>query len=494
MKKVRTRFAPSPTGYLHIGSLRTILFAYLISKSQDGDFLLRIEDTDQKRYVKGSVEKLIEILNWLGIKYDEGPEIGGDYGPYIQSERQDIYDKYIKKLLEKGEAYHCFCSAERLTELREAQQKDKLPPRYDRACRGLSREKVEKRIQAGEKYTIRQKMPLEGEIKVHDELRGDIIFKAAELEDHVLIKSNGIPTYQFASVVDDHLMEISHVTRAEEWIPSFPKNVLLYKAFNWEIPKFIHLPVVLNKGGGKLSKRQGDVTVEDFKNKGYLRQALINFNVLLGWSPYDKDKKNDKNVEILSLDEVTQIFDYKKINTSPAVFDQDKLDFFNAHYIKALNDDDLLKNCLPYLKTYLEEKNINIKNFDKNFLLKVVRVEKERMKKLSEIGEMTEFFFLDKLELDKEMLAWKKITKDDAQVNLKKLIVVLEKISENDWNKEHLETTIIEYLKTNEYKIGEYLWPMRVSLCARKNSPGPFEIAEILGKNKSINRIKEASK
>ena len=253
MTKIRLRFAPSPTGFLHIGSLRTVLFDYLIAKTLNGKLILRVEDTDRKRQVQGAVESLIDILAWVGIKFDEGPHLGGEFGPYTQSERREIYKEHVKTLLKKGAAYRCFCTAERLTEMRERQQAEKKPPRYDRACRELTREEVEKRIKSGEKFVIRQTMPLDGEIVVYDELRGDIKFMAADLEDQVLIKSDGMPTYQFASVVDDQLMAISHVLRGDEWIPSFPKNILLYQAFGWEEPKFIHLTLTLNKEGGRLS-------------------------------------------------------------------------------------------------------------------------------------------------------------------------------------------------------------------------------------------------
>src|SRR5680860_362165 len=274
---IRLRFAPSPTGFLHIGNLRTAFFGYLIAKSLGGKFILRIEDTDQKREVAGSATSLLKILAWVGIKFDEGPGIGGEYGPYIHTARLEVYKKLANELIEQGKAYRCFCSAERLTVMRAEQEKNKKPPRYDRTCRELSAAEIEQKINAGDNFVIRQKMPLTGEVLVFDELRGEIKFAAADLDDHVLIKSNGIPTYQFASVVDDHLMEISHVTRGDEWLASFPKNILLYQAFGWTPPKFIHLPLLLNKTGGKLSKRQGDVFVEQYKDKGYLPEACLNF-------------------------------------------------------------------------------------------------------------------------------------------------------------------------------------------------------------------------
>jgi len=282
MKKIRTRFAPSPTGFLHIGSLRTVLFDYLIAKKEAGDFILRIEDTDQKRQVEGSIENLISILDWVGIKFDEGPGVGGEYGPYIQTERMEIYKKHLKDLLDKEEAYHCFCSEDRLKSLRDSQVKNKQATRYDNHCRNLNSQEIKKNLKKGEKYVIRQKIPLEGKIKCYDKLRGEIEFDVKDLDDQVLIKSDGIPTYQFANVVDDYEMKITHVVRGAEWIPSLPKNILLYRAFDWAAPKYIHIPLTLNKDGGKLSKRQGDVAVEDYREKGYLPEALINFSALLG--------------------------------------------------------------------------------------------------------------------------------------------------------------------------------------------------------------------
>jgi len=321
MSKIRTRFAPSPTGFLHIGSLRTVLFAYLIAKSNDGDLVLRIEDTDQTRKVEGAKKSLTSILDWIGIKFDEGYGIGGEFGPYIQTERLDIYKKYSDKLINNGKAYRCFCSPERLKKMREDQQERKEPPRYDQTCRDLSEAEINKKLNNKDPFVIRQKMPKGAEVIVHDELRGGIKFKCDELDDHVLIKANGIPTYQFAVVVDDHIMKISHVLRGEEWIPSFPKNILLYKAFGWTPPKFIHMPLTLNKGGGKLSKRQSDVAVEDYRKKGYLPEALINFSALMGWHP-----KGDN--EIFSLDELVCEFKIKDMGISASVFDIEKLDYF----------------------------------------------------------------------------------------------------------------------------------------------------------------------
>jgi len=477
--KIRTRFAPSPTGFLHMGSLRTVLFDFLIAKSLGGKFILRIEDTDQKREVEGAVEKLIDIIEWFGIKIDEGPHVGGEFGPYIQSQRLDIYKKYIEELLKKDEAYPCFCTEEKLKAMREEQQAKKMPPRYDRACRDLKKEEAEERMKKGEKYVIRQKMPISGEILAHDELRGEIKFNCAYLDDHILMKSNGIPTYQFANVVDDHFMEITHVVRGEEWIPSFPKNILLYNSFGWTPPKFFHMTLTLNKGGGKLSKRQGDVSVEDYRAKGYLPEALLNFSVLLGWHPEGEE-------EIISLEEMVKNFKIEKMGTHPAVFDIEKLDYFNGYYIRHMDLDKLTNLCIPFL----QKNDIKTDNFE--YIKKVIALEQERLKKLSEIGELTKFFFEVKLDYDKNILAWKKMSLEDAKKNLTLLLVELKKIDEKNWERKYLENYLIKWIKESNYKNGEFLWPLRVALTGREASPSPFEVAEVLGKERSISRVQSA--
>ncbi len=481
LKNIRVRFAPSPTGFLHIGSLRTVLFNYLIAKTLNGKLILRVEDTDKKREIEGAVENLINILDWAGIKFDEGPHAGGDYGPYTQSQRMEIYKKHSEILLEKGAAYRCFCSEERLKNMRESQIAGKLPPRYDRACRDLPEDEIEKKLSEKHSFVIRQKMPLEGETAAHDELRGDIKFKNSDLEDQVLIKSDGMPTYQFANVVDDHLMEISHVLRGDEWISSFPKNILLYKAFGWQAPEFIHLTLTLNKDGGKLSKRQGDVAVEDYKNKGYLPEALLNFCVLQGWHPKGEED------EILTLEQMIKVFDYKNMGTSPAIFDTGKLDYLNGYYIRRMSLEKLTELCLPYLG---EEKE----KFSFDYIKKVIALEHERLKKLSEIGELTKFFFKDELDYDAKLLIWKKLDMEKIKENLRAIYEILEKISDEDWLKENIEKNIIGYLKEKELKTGDYLWPMRAALTGLQASPGPFETAGVLGKEESLKRIIQAIK
>lgn len=480
--EVRLRFAPSPTGFVHIGNLRSALFGYFLAKSKKGKFILRLEDTDQKREVEGSLERLLEVFSWLKIDFDEGPHKKGKYGPYIQSKRLDKYQPLIEELLEKDEAYPCFCSAERLEKMRKEQQEKKLPPRYDKKCRQISKSQAKKRMKAGEKFVIRQKMPLEGIIEVTDELRGKIKFAALDLEDHVLIKSNGVPTYQFANIVDDHLMDITHVTRGDEWLPSFPKNILLYKAFNWQAPKFIHLPLILNKNGGKLSKRQGDVFVEDYQKKGYLPEALINFCALLGWHP-----KNDK--EILSLKEIEQEFSLKGMGSSPAIFDEEKLNYLNGYYLRQKKVEELADMCLPYLK---ELDSFNKKKIDNEQLKRIVYISRERMKKLEDIKELSEFIFSTP-EYEKELLIWKKSTQEEAKKNLEQIYNFLkDNISEKDWNLDFLEKNTLTWIKEIGGKNGDYLWPLRVSLSGLKNSPSPFEIAWTLKKEETLKRIEKA--
>lgn len=487
MSNVRLRFAPSPTGFLHIGSLRTVLFNYFIAKKYGGVFILRIEDTDRKREVRGAAEKLIEILDWVGLHFDEGPGRGGKFGPYTQSERLEIYKKYSAELLAKGAAYRCFCTPERLQKMKEEQEAKKLPPRYDRVCRDLSEKEIEKKLAASESFVIRQKLPLSGEIAVADEIHGEIKFKLETLEDHILIKSDGWPTYQFANVIDDYEMRITHVVRGDEWLSSFPKNILLYRAFGWTPPKFIHIPLILNKEGGKLSKRQGDVAVEDFRAKGYLPEALINFCALLGWHP-----RGDN--EILSLEQIVKEFALEQIGTSPAIFDIDKLDYFNGYYIRQKSLDELVKLCLPFFveRGVIKEVSSFNKEIDFNYLRGVVALEQERIKKLSDIAEATGFFFVAELKYDKELLVWKKLTLAEVKKNLAEVYRLLEKVPADEWTKHSVKDEIMTHLAAKGLKTGDYLWPLRAALTGRPASPGPFEVAEVLGKVESLKRVKAA--
>jgi glutamyl-tRNA synthetase len=482
--KPRLRMAPSPTGFMHLGTLRTVLFSYLLAKKWQGTLILRIEDTDQKREVEGAADNLLKVFSDFDISFDEGPGIGGSVGPYIQSERLDLYKKYAEDLVARGEAYYCFATPEELEKLREEQAARKEAPRYDRRFRDYPLEEAKKRIANGDTFVIRHKIPLEGKVIVTDELRGEISFNAEDIDDYVLLKSDGFPTYQLASVVDDHLMSITHVTRGDEWIPSLPKNILLYKSFNWEAPKFLHFPLILNKNGGKLSKRQGDVFAEDFLQKGYLKEALLNFCALLGWHP-----KNDQ--EIFSLDELEKTFDTNGISVSPAVFDQEKLDFYNGYYIKKLSSDELLRHAKPFLLENLA-KAVAQKQTDE-FIKSVLALEQPRLKVLSELKESTSFFFEEKLEYDPALLVWKKITAQETKANLETLLEKLSQFNEAEWNTIELEKNVVDWLRAENKQLGDFLWPMRVALSGRKASPGPFEIALVLGKDETLDKIKQAT-
>ncbi|MEI7497742.1 MAG: glutamate--tRNA ligase [Candidatus Falkowbacteria bacterium] len=493
MSDIRLRFAPSPTGFVHIGSLRTVLYNFLIAKSLGGKLILRIEDTDQKREVLGAAEHLVQVLDWVGIKFDEGPEIGGSFGPYIQSQRREIYDQYAERLLATGNAYRCFCSVERIQKLKEDLIVNKLPPRYDGTCRHIDSVVSAERAAKGEPFTIRQAIPTEGELVVHDELRGDITFKVEHLEDHVLIKTDGMPTYQFANVIDDHLMEITHVVRGDEWIPSFPKNILLYRAFDWQPPKFVHIPLILNKEGGKLSKRHSDVAVEDYKVNGYLPEAMINFCTLLGWHP-----KGDN--EILSLPQIVAEFNINNIGISPAIFDLDKLNYFNGYYIRQLSLEDLTKKVKPYLieANLLAEESGDLRNnltgdkISEIDLQAIVGLARDRLKKLNEISELTDFIFQPKLKFEPELLMWKNFEKPVIVKNLSLVQTWLELVNESSWNRNSLEEIVIKHIADNNLTVGEVLWPMRVALTGRKASPGPFEVAEVLGKKSVLIRLHSA--
>ncbi len=484
-KQTRVRFAPSPTGYLHIGSLRIVIFNYLLAKSQKGKIILRIEDTDQQRKVEDAVEKLLKILQWVGINFDEGPHIGGEYGPYIQSQRLNIYTQKINELLKTGDAYRCFCSRERLDKMRMEQKEKGMPSRYDGKCRHLSQLESENKMKAGEKFVVRQKIPIKQSITVKDKLRGNIIFNPEDLTDHILTKSDGLPTYQLASVVDDHLMKISHVIRGEEWIPSFPKNILLYQAFGWQEPEFIHIPLTLNQDKGKLSKRYADVAVESYKDKGYLPQALINFCALAGWHP-----KNDQ--EILAMEQMIEQFQIQDAKISPSVFDINKLNYLNGYYIRQKNIDELTDLCLPYLK---ENFSAEIKNYkkEKSFLKNVVSLEQERLKYLSEITELTSFFFKEVPDYNSQLLIWKKMSTQQVSQNLNKLYELLAIINNKQWTQKNIEEKIVSFIKDNSLVVGNFLWPMRVSLTGRQNSPGPFEVAEVLGKEETLARVEHAT-
>jgi len=492
MDKIRVRFAPSPTGYMHVGNFRTALYTYLFAKKNGGEFLLRIEDTDQKRFVQDALEKLLKIIDWAGLEYSEGVYLEdgkiiqkGDFGPYIQSERLDLYKKYAEQLIENGSAYYCFCSTEKLEEMRQTQTDNKQAPMYDRTCLNLSKEEVQQKIDNGEKYVIRQKINTSG-ITIYDDLvRGKIEFKNELLDDQILMKSDDYPTYNFANVIDDHLMEISHVMRGEEYISSTPKYIQLYQNFNWSVPKFAHLPLLLNPDKTKLSKRQGDVAVEDYIKNGYLKEAIINFVVLLGWNLGDGSTQ-----EIFSLKELENIFDIKRVHKAGAVFDLQRLDWINAQYIKKLTIDELYQKSLEFLTQKDFYLNASESMKTEEYLKKVLTVEQERLVKLFDIGENNKFFFTE-LNYDKSMLRWKDMPDEALNESLEKSIIVLTGINKSDWNIKNIEEKL--FAAAGDKK-GDLLWPLRVALSGAQKSPSPMELAWVLGKEECLKRLRKALK
>ncbi|PIP28384.1 MAG: glutamate--tRNA ligase [Candidatus Moranbacteria bacterium CG23_combo_of_CG06-09_8_20_14_all_35_22] len=497
MSKIRIRFAPSPTGYMHIGNFRTALYGYLFAKKNNGDFILRIEDTDQKREVADALEKLIAIINWAGFEYCEGVyfEDGkiiekGNFGPYTQSKRLEIYKKYALQLIEKEKAYYCFCTPERLEEMRQNQLVQKQAPMYDQCCLKLSSEEIKKRLENGEKYVIRQKINTKGSTIFNDLIRGKVEIKNELLDDQILLKSDGYPTYNFANVIDDHLMEISHVFRGEEYVSSTPKYIQLYENFGWQVPEVAHLPLLLNPDKSKLSKRQGDVAVEDYIKKGYLKEAIINFVAMLGWNPGEGSTQ-----EIFTLEELVDKFDLAHVHKAGAVFDIKKLDWINSQWIKKLDFEDLFARTLPYYEKFLKTlpspltplPNTGEKD-SRSYLKKILTVERDRLQNLSEVGESNQFFFKD-TNFDKELLRWKDMSDDDLKKSLEKSLAVLENITDENWTRENLEKILMEKAGENR---GELLWPLRATLTGEKKSPSPFECAWVLGKEETLSRLKNA--
>lgn len=472
--EVRTRFAPSPTGYMHIGNLRTALYAYLLAKSNNGKFILRIEDTDQERYVEGATEVIYRTLAETGLKHDEGPDIGGDYGPYIQSKRKNIYKEYAQKLVKLDGAYYCFCDKERLDKLK--QEDEKGAHKYDGYCRNLSQDEVEAKLKNGVPYVIRQKIPNEGTTTFTDTVYGTITVENSTLDDNILLKSDGLPTYNFANVVDDHLMKISHVIRGSEYLSSTPKYNLLYKAFGWKIPTYIHVPPVMKTASKKLSKREGDASYEDFIAKGYLKEAIVNYIALLGWSP-----GGDR--EIFTLDELIEAFDIKGISKSPAIFDVQKLDWLNGEYIRKLSLDEFHQKALPYYQKAISNPNID--------LYKVSKLLHTRTVKFSDIIEIVDFMnelpeYSTELYIHKKM----KTNRENALENLKAALPVLEAL--DNWTEESIHDAVFALIEKLGIKNGQMLWPIRVALSGKPSSPGgSIELADLLGKEESIMRIKK---
>lgn len=476
MSKIRTRFAPSPTGKMHVGNLRTALYAYLIAKHEEGDFLLRIEDTDQERLVEGATDIIYRTMAGTGLLHDEGPDKDGGYGPYIQSERvaSGIYMQHALDLVAKGEAYYCFCGKERLDGLRAEAEANKVTSKYDKHCLNLPKEVIQAKLDGGEPYVIRQNNPVEGKTTFNDVIFGDISVDNSELDDMVLMKSDGYPTYNFANVVDDHLMQISHVVRGNEYLSSSPKYNRLYSAFGWDVPVYVHVPLITDEDHKKLSKRSGHASYEDLLAEGYLRDTIINFIALLGWSPAD-------NNEIFSLEELVKCFDYKSINKSPAVFDMKKLSWMNGEYIKKMDEATFLEHGLLEVKKVISNEALDLKA--------IALMTQSRIEKFVEISPMIDFF-QEVPDYDIALYNHKrmKTNPENSLENMQALLPVLE--GHDDWSVDGLHQMIMAYVKEQGMKNGQILWPLRTILSGKMSTPGgAFDIASILGKEASLERI-----
>ncbi len=475
-KKVRTRYAPSPTGSMHVGNLRTALYEYLVAKSQGGTFVLRIEDTDRERYVEGAVDIIYNTLKSAGISHDEGPDVGGDFGPYVQSERKDMYLPYAQQLIDEGKAYRCFCTKERLEKLQE----DSVGGGYDRHCRDIPKEESDRLAAQGVPFVIRQKMPLEGSTTFEDAVYGRITVENSELQDQILIKTDGYPTYNFANVIDDHTMGITHVVRGSEYLSSTPKYNLLYEAFGWEIPTYIHLPLIMGKDEdgnvSKLSKRHGSTSFEDLVKEGYLPQAIINYIALLGWCPKD-------NQEIFSMDELIGVFSVDGISKSPAIFDYDKLEWMNGEYIKNMTLDEFAAVAEPYLKQGIKNESIDLK--------KVAAILQQRVTRLTQIPDMVSFFDVQP-EYEKELFVNKK-----SKTNLENSPVVLQMVIDKlkaleSWDHDSIHDCLINLAQEQGLKNGTVMWPARIAVSGKTVTPGgAIEILDILGREEAIGRMEK---
>lgn len=479
MKKVRTRFAPSPTGRMHVGNLRTALYAYLIAKHEGGDFMLRIEDTDQERYVEGALDIIYRTLEKTGLVHDEGPDKDGGVGPYVQSERQasGIYMKYAKQLIEQGDAYYCFCDKERLESLKTSVSEDGTQiVNYDKHCLHLSKEEIEANLAAGKPYVVRINMPTEGTTTFHDEIYGDITVPNAELDDMILIKSDGYPTYNFANVIDDHLMNITHVVRGNEYLSSAPKYNRLYEAFGWEVPVYVHCPLITDENHKKLSKRCGHSSYEDLLDQGFVSEAIVNYVALLGWCPQD-------NREIFSLPELVEAFDYHHMSKSPAVFDINKLKWMNGEYLKAMDFDKFYELAEPYIKKVIT------KDYD---LKKIASLIKSRIEILPDIKDQIDFFEAVP-EYDTAMYCHKKM-KTNEETSLEVLKEILPRLEAwDDYSNDALFGLMKGFAEEKGYKNGYVMWPVRTAVSGKQNTPGgATEIMEVLGKAESVERIKNA--
>ncbi|MBI4430066.1 MAG: glutamate--tRNA ligase [Ignavibacteriales bacterium] len=476
-KPVRVRFAPSPTGFLHVGGLRTALYNYLFAKHHDGVFVLRIEDTDQSRKVEGAVENLIATLDWAGIHYDEGPHKEANHGPYVQSRRLEIYHNHARQLIERGHAYNCFCTPERLEQVRQKQIAMKLAPAYDRHCRDLPTKEVRDRLNGGERHVVRMKVPVSGETSFNDFIRGRVTIAHKILDDQVILKSDGFPTYHLAVVVDDHLMEISHVIRGEEWLSSTPKHVLLYQYFDWVVPNYAHLPLLLNPDKTKLSKRQGDVAVEEYRSKGYLSEALVNFVAFLGWNPGDER-------EIFSMQELVKEFTLERVGKAGAVFNAPKLDWLNAQYLRRKPNSEIAR----VLKEELKKSPFGRKEYDDEYLAKVVEAMRERVSFVKDFLEKSPYFFSAPKEYDPAVV--KKRWNSGAGIRMMKLSDEFAKLQ--DPGKEDYEAVLERTADTLKAGRGDLIHPLRLAVSGMGAGPGLYDILSILGKDETIRRINTA--
>ncbi|MBQ2977736.1 MAG: glutamate--tRNA ligase [Clostridia bacterium] len=475
--EVRTRFAPSPTGFMHLGGVRTALYNYLYAKKNGGKFILRIEDTDQERFVEGATQVIYDTLKGCGMDWDEGPDVGGDYGPYVQSDRKEMYLPYAKELVEKGAAYYCFCTKEELDERRAAAEARGEVFKYDKHCLNLSKEEVQAKLDAGVPYVIRLNCPTEGESTYDDVVFGHISFPNDTLDDMVLIKADGMPTYNFANVIDDHLMGITHVMRGMEYLSSTPKYNLLYNAFGWEIPQYVHLTTVMRDAQHKLSKRDGDAYYSDFIDKGYLKDALINYLALVGWNPGD-------DREFFTMDELVEAFDIHRLNNSPGIFDVTKLTWMNAQYIAKMDFEEYLKMATPWFDKVLAGKNMDYR--------RLAELMQGRTEVFNRIPDMVSFL-AEMPEYDNELYFHKKMKCDEAvaKENIALMLPVIENITE--WTEQNLHDTVMAAIAESGKKNGAVLWPLRIAISGLANTPGgAFEIAYLLGRDETLRRLKNA--
>jgi len=484
-KPVRVRMAPSPTGYLHLGGARTSLYNYLLARQAGGKFVLRIEDTDRKRFVEGAQQEFETSLRWLGINWDEGTDIGGPYGPYRQSERKEIYQKYARQLIEQGHAYYCFCTPERLEKVRQEQQKNKIPPHYDGTCRNLPLDEAQKRVDSGERHVVRFKTPKEGSTTVHDYLRGDITVENKNLDDYILVKSDGLALYHLAVVVDDHLMKISHVFRGSEWLPTFPLHVLLIKAFGWDQPEWIHLSLFLKPSGkGKMSKRESaelikdgySIFVKDLMALGYVPEAVINWIALMGWS-------YDDHTEFFTMKDLIEKFTLDKLNPSPAAINFTKLDYFNGMHIRALEKSDLAQRLIPFFKA--EGLEVTAEQ-----LLPIIPIIQERLQGLDDAPGLAGFFFRPFRKVSLEELIIKGESAETSAKIAVEVIAILEALG--SMKMEDTEPAMRNYVEKNGYKAGQVFGLMRIAITGQRISPPLFESMEIIGREEVLNRMKSA--